>query len=120
MVVLSLCPIQEQNIFHKIVCFYLDGDVTAIKDVEGADGGIPVENNKEDGTNDSDGYIDVDTDDCSDTASISSGASTGSTGELLHGAVAQLCKCWVFFPVVQKIIAILAMSRVFASVFYSY
>ncbi|XP_063888903.1 (E3-independent) E2 ubiquitin-conjugating enzyme UBE2O-like isoform X1 [Scylla paramamosain] len=58
-----------------------EGDVTAIKDVEGADGGIPMENNKEDGTNDSDGYIDVDTDDCSDTASISSGASTGSTGK---------------------------------------
>ncbi|XP_076068516.1 (E3-independent) E2 ubiquitin-conjugating enzyme UBE2O isoform X2 [Oratosquilla oratoria] len=30
--------------------------------------------------NDSDGFIDVDTDDCSDTASISSGASTGSQG----------------------------------------
>lgn len=57
----------------------------AIKDVQGADGGTPVENIKEEGSIDSDGFIDVDTDDCSDTASISSGASTGSTGELLHG-----------------------------------
>ena len=29
---------------------------------------------------DSDGFVDIDTDDCSDTASVSSGTSTGSTG----------------------------------------
>lgn len=57
--------------------------MTAAKEVQGADGATPVENNiKEEGNNESDGYIDLDTDDCSDTASISSGASTGSTGEL--------------------------------------
>lgn len=51
------------------------------KEAQGADGTALVENNiKEEGNNDSDGYVDVDTDDCSDTASISSGASTGSTG----------------------------------------
>lgn len=79
--------------FHKIMCLHLEFEVTVIKDVEGADGGIPLENNKEDTTNDSDGYIDVDTDDCSDTASISSGASTGSTGELLFSTLTQLCWC---------------------------
>lgn len=65
-------------------CYWcLEGDVVAIKEVQGADGTTPAETNiKEEGSNDSDGYIDVDTDDCSDTASISSGASTGSTGGL--------------------------------------
>lgn len=59
-----------------------EGDVMAAKEVQGADATALVENNikEEGGNNDSDGYIDLDTDDCSDTASISSGASTGSTG----------------------------------------
>lgn len=62
----------------------VEGDVTAPKDVQGANGIAPVENNiKGEGNNESDGYIDLDTDDCSDTASISSGASTGSTGPSL-------------------------------------
>ncbi|KAG0729200.1 (E3-independent) E2 ubiquitin-conjugating enzyme UBE2O [Chionoecetes opilio] len=58
-----------------------DTDVVAVKDAQGADGGTGLEHIKQGGgCNDSDGFIDVDTDDCSDTASISSGASTGSTG----------------------------------------
>lgn len=68
--------------FIDIFNWCSEGDVIALKEAQGADGSTPVENHvKEEGNNDSDGYIDIDTDDCSDTASISSGASTGSTGE---------------------------------------
>ncbi|XP_069958652.1 (E3-independent) E2 ubiquitin-conjugating enzyme UBE2O isoform X5 [Cherax quadricarinatus] len=55
-------------------------EVPALEDIQGAEGGVLLENNKED-SGESDGYIDLDTDDCSDTASISSGASTGSLGK---------------------------------------
>lgn len=49
----------------------------------GAEGGLPADDDTKDYNADSDGYIDVDTDEFSDTASISSGASTGSVGECL-------------------------------------
>lgn len=58
-----------------------EADVAAIQDVQGAVGGVPLENSKEEDLADSDGFIDIDTDDCSDTASVSSGASTGSLGK---------------------------------------
>lgn len=70
--------------FTDADCWCLEGDVIAAKEVQGADATALPENNikEEGGNNESDGYIDLDTDDCSDTASISSGASTGSTGWL--------------------------------------
>ncbi|KAK7079276.1 E2/E3 hybrid ubiquitin-protein ligase ube2o [Halocaridina rubra] len=49
--------------------------------VPGAVGGICVDETKGDDLVDSDGFVDLDTDDCSDTASVSSGASTGSIGK---------------------------------------
>ncbi|XP_042236826.1 (E3-independent) E2 ubiquitin-conjugating enzyme UBE2O-like isoform X3 [Homarus americanus] len=58
-----------------------ESNTAVCKEVRGAEGGVPRENSKDDDTADSDGYIDLDTDDCSDTASISSGASTGSLGK---------------------------------------
>ncbi|XP_042893465.1 (E3-independent) E2 ubiquitin-conjugating enzyme-like isoform X2 [Penaeus japonicus] len=62
--------------------------VSGIKETEGspvegalgAEGGLPAEDDTKDYNADSDGYIDVDTDEFSDTASVSSGASTGSVG----------------------------------------
>ncbi|XP_066952267.1 (E3-independent) E2 ubiquitin-conjugating enzyme UBE2O-like [Macrobrachium rosenbergii] len=57
-------------------------DTSTSNGILGAVGGIVDEDTKGEETPDSDGFIDLDTDDCSDTASISSGASTGSIGTL--------------------------------------
>ncbi|XP_068204113.1 (E3-independent) E2 ubiquitin-conjugating enzyme UBE2O isoform X3 [Palaemon carinicauda] len=57
-------------------------DTSTSNGIQGAVGGIADDDTKGGETPDSDGFIDLDTDDCSDTASISSGASTGSIGTL--------------------------------------
>lgn len=61
----------------------LDTDGSPVEGALGAEGGLPADDDTKDYNADSDGYIDVDTDEFSDTASISSGASTGSVGECL-------------------------------------
>ncbi|ROT81302.1 Ubiquitin-conjugating enzyme E2 O, partial [Penaeus vannamei] len=57
-----------------------DTDGSPVEGALGAEGGLPADDDTKDYNADSDGYIDVDTDEFSDTASISSGASTGSVG----------------------------------------
>ncbi|XP_045602323.2 (E3-independent) E2 ubiquitin-conjugating enzyme UBE2O isoform X2 [Procambarus clarkii] len=69
--------------------------VTVLQDVVGAEGGVSLENSKEDYKADSDGYIDLDTDDCSDTASISSEASTGSLALIPSHLLPQLLCCLI-------------------------
>lgn len=69
----------ECGSFHVL----LDTEGSPVEGALGAEGGLPADDDTKDFNADSDGYIDVDTDEFSDTASVSSGASTGSVGQYL-------------------------------------